>query len=86
MKKYFCSLIVVLAYSFIFQACVAQQLEVNPGFGKKAPSEAPTPKAPVMKLAEGPEAKKPIWKVGYDWKYEWERPGRSGTRTYEIIR
>lgn len=86
MKKYFFSLIVVIVCSFIFQACVAQQLEVNPGFGKKVPSEAPTPKAPVTKLAEGPEAQKPIWEVGYKWKYEWKRPGRSGTLTREIIR
>ncbi len=86
MKRYFYTLIVVLAYSFIFQACVAQQLEVNPGFGKKAPSETATPKAPVTKLAEGPEAQKPIWKVGYKWKYEWKRPDMSGTITRRIIR
>jgi len=84
MKKYFCSLIVFVVFSFIFQACVPQQLEINPGFGKKAPSE--TPKTPIPKLAEGPEAKKPIWKVGYKWTYNWKRPGRSGIRTRRIIR
>ena len=88
MKKYFYSLIVVIACSFIFQACVAQQLEVNPGFGKKVPSEAPTPKVPVTKLAEGLQAKKPIWKVGYNWEYEWKNlgTGTSGTITRKIIR
>ena len=88
MKRYFYTLIVVLAYSFIFQACVAQQLEVNPGFAKKASSETPTPKAPIPKLAEGPEAQKPIWKIGYKWEYEWENPdtGKSGTLTRRIIR
>lgn len=88
MKKYFYSLLVVIVCSFIFQACVAQQLEVNPGFGKKAVLETATPKAPVTKLAEGPEALKPIWKVGYKWKFEWENPdtGKSGTLTRRMIR
>ena len=86
MKKYFCSVIVVVVFSFVFQACVPQQLEVNPGFGKKGSSAIP--KAPVAKLTEGPEAQKPIWKVGYKWEYEWENPktGKSGTLTRRIIR
>jgi len=86
MKKYFYSLIVVGVFSFVFQACVPQQLVVNPGFGKKVASETATPKAQIPKLAEGPEAQKPIWEVGYMWKYDWKRPGRSGTVTREIIR
>ena len=86
MKKYFYSIIVAIVYSSIFQACATQQLEVNPGFGKKASSETATPKAPVTKLAEGPEAQKPIWNVGYKWEYEWERPGSSGTYTAKIVR
>ncbi len=60
MKKYFCTLIVVVLLSFVFQACVVQQLEVNPGFGKRAALETATPKAPAPKLAEGPEAPKPL--------------------------
>jgi len=85
-KKYFYSLIVVIACSFVFQACATQQLEVNPGFGKIGSSA--TPKAPVTKLTEGPEAQKPIWKVGYKWEYEWKNPetGKSGTITRRIIR
>ncbi len=85
-KKYFYSLIVVIACSFVFQACATQQLEVNPGFGKIGSSA--TPKAPVTKLTEGPEAQKPLWKVGYKWEYEWENPetGKSGTLTRIIIR
>ena len=86
MKKYFYSIIVAIVCSFIFQACVPQQLEVNPGFAKKASSETPTPKSPIPKLAEGPEAQKPIWEIGYKWEYEWERPDSSGTLTRKVIR
>ena len=88
MKKYFYTLIAIVILSFVFQACVPQQLEVNPGFGKKAVLKTATPKAPVTKLAEGPEALKPIWKVGYKWKFEWETPdtGKSGTLTRRMIR
>ncbi len=97
MKKYFYSIIAIVILSFVFQACVPQQLEVNPGFGKKgseisaaraAPISQQTKAPPISKLAEGPEAQKPIWKVGYKWEYEWENPetGSSGTITRRIIR
>ena len=32
------------------------------------------------------KAEKPEWKVGYEWKYTWKRPGTSGSFTREIIR
>lgn len=32
------------------------------------------------------KAQKPVWKVGYWWEYAWERPGSSGTWTYEMVR
>jgi len=97
MKKYFYTLIAIVILSFVFQACVPQQLEVNPGFGKKgseisaagaAPISQQTKAPPISKLAEDPEAQKPIWKIGYKWKYEWENPdtGSSGTVTRKIIR
>jgi hypothetical protein len=34
----------------------------------------------------GVKAEKPEWKVGYEWRYAWKRPGRSGTYTREMIR
>jgi len=34
----------------------------------------------------GFEMHKPEWKIGYEWKYAWKRPGTSGTTTAEIIR
>ncbi len=42
----------------------------------------------VVKPVTGPsvKAQKPEWKVGYWWKYSREQPGRSGTRTYEMVR
>ena len=42
----------------------------------------------VAKPVAGPsvKAQKPAWKVGYWWEYAWERPGGSGTRTYEMVR
>jgi len=42
----------------------------------------------VAKPATGRSVKgqKPEWKVGYWWEYAWQRPGRSGTRTYGIVR
>ena len=86
MKKYFYTTILVVVFSFIFQAYAVQQLEVNPGFAKKAVSEIATPKAPVTKLTEGREAQKPIWNVGYKWEYEWERPDMSCILTREIVR
>ena len=88
MKSHFHTFIVVIACSLIFQACATQRLEVNPGFNQKVSSEAATPNVQVLKLAEVPEAQKPIWKVGYKWEYEWKNPdtGRSGTITRKIIR
>jgi len=67
MKKYFYTLIVVIAYSFVFQACAP--LEVNPGFRQKGPFNG-----------------KPVWKIGYKWVYEWEKPDSSGTLTRRIVR
>ncbi len=46
---------------------------------------APTSVSPPV---TGPsvKAQKPEWKIGYWWEYAWKRPGRSGTRTYEMVR
>jgi len=59
-------------------------IEVNPGVTRRASpktSESETPR-----VAQPLQANKPVWKVGYKWVYEWERPGSSGTLTREIIR
>jgi hypothetical protein len=34
----------------------------------------------------GVKAEKPEWKVGYEWRYAWKRPGGSGTFTRVLIR
>lgn len=39
---------------------------------------------PIMRT--GMKAEKPEWKVGYEWRYAWKRPGRSGTLTRVLIR
>ena len=46
------------------------------------------PEPRVAKPVTGPsvQAQKPEWKVGYWWEYSREQPGRSGTRTYEMVR
>ncbi len=31
-------------------------------------------------------AERPEWKVGYQWRYAWTRPGTSGTITFEVVR
>lgn len=86
MKKYFYSLIVVIACSFIFQACVPQQLEVNPGFAKKASSEILKPRVAEPVIGSSVKAEKPEWEIGYWWKYAWKRPGKSGTIIRRVIR
>jgi len=51
---------------------------------KTATTAQPTSTKPVTR--PGLKAEKPEWRVGYEWRYAWKRPGRSGTYTSEIIR
>ena len=44
------------------------------------------PRAAKPAAGRNIKAQKPEWKVGYWWEYSRERPGRSGTRTYEMVR
>jgi hypothetical protein len=55
------------------QEKVPQKIEQQPAQAKPA-----TP--------PGLKAERPEWKVGYEWRYAWKRPGRSGTYTNEVIR
>ena len=34
----------------------------------------------------GFKAEKPEWKVGYEWRYAWKRPGTSGTLVREVVK
>jgi len=57
----------------------------------------PAPSVQVPQVKEGPaieakpitragaKAEKPEWKVGYEWRYAWKRPGGSGTLTRVLI-
>jgi len=53
--------------------------QVSPGQVSK---EAQTQPAVQTTL----KVERPEWKVGYEWRYAWTRPGSSGTFTREIIR
>ncbi|MDP6559361.1 MAG: hypothetical protein QF619_04455, partial [Candidatus Binatia bacterium] len=79
MLKMVGSLILLAALSLGLQACAVQQLKVNPGFGKKGPSALPSAK-------NGSYAERPVWKVGYWWKYSWRRLGASDSVTERVIR
>lgn len=82
MRKFFYAVIGFGVVSLFFQACVTVvNLEVNPGFSKTKSSNDSTGLTVV-----GSQAEKPIWKVGYKWVYEWERPDSSGTLTRKIVR
>ncbi len=81
MKRNDKTLFLVVGFFFVFQACAAQQLEVNPGFDKNTTLGEQAPSI----LGEGPEAPKPTWEIGYTWEYEWERPDSSGTFIQRII-
>lgn len=51
----------------------------SPGIEQPRTESKPSP-------GQGLRAEKPEWKVGYEWKYAWKRPGESGTGTREIIK
>ena len=69
----------------IFHSCITYvQLETNPGFAGKVPPKASVTRIP--KQGHAFQTEKPVWKVGFKWEYEWERPDSSGTLTRRILR
>jgi hypothetical protein len=55
--------------------------------GSKPATESPSATVQGKLITRpGMKAERPEWKVGFEWRYAWKRPGESGTVTREIIR